>query len=86
MLSEALEIAGAIPSALMTMIITGEKSGTLGKMFHDAAEVIDTKVNMALDAMTRLFEPALIVIMGVVVTFIAIGFYQMYVTALGSIF
>ena len=86
MLSEALEIAGAIPSALMTMITTGEKSGTLGKMFHDAAEVIDTKVNMTLDAMTRLFEPALIVIMGVVVAFIAIGFYQMYVTALGSMF
>ena len=85
-LSEAFEMTGAIPSALMTMIATGEKSGTLGKMFKDAAEVIDKKVNMALEALTRLFEPTLIIIMGIAVGIIAIGFYQMYFAMLGSMF
>ena len=85
-LSEAFEMTGAIPSALMTMISTGEKSGTLGKMFNDAAEVIDKKVNMALDALTRLFEPTLIIIMGIAVGIIAVGFYQMYFAMLGSMF
>ncbi len=85
-LSESFEITGAIPSALMTMIATGEKSGTLGKMFKDAADVIDKKVDMALEALTKMFEPTLIVIMGIVVGFVALGFYQMYMTALGSLF
>lgn len=85
-LSEAFNVTGAIPSALITMIATGEKSGTLGKMFRDSADVIDKKVNMALEAMTRLFEPTLIVIMGIAVAFIAVGFYQMYFAMLGSLF
>ena len=82
-LSEAFQRTGAIPGALMTMIATGEKSGTLGKMFHDAA---DKKVDMALDAMTKLFEPALIVIMGGIVLFIAAAFYQMYFGMLNTLF
>ncbi len=85
-LSEAFQRTGAIPGALMTMIATGEKSGTLGKMFHDAADVIDKKVDMALDAMTKLFEPALIVIMGGIVLFIAAAFYQMYFGMLNTLF
>ena len=68
------------------MIATGEKSGTLGKMLHDAAEVIDKKVDMALEAMTKMFEPTVIVIMGGVVLFIAVAFYQMYIGMLGSLF
>lgn len=85
-LSEAFGWSQAIPPALLTMISTGEKSGTLGKMFHDAAEVIDKKVDMALEAMTKLFEPAVIVIMGGAVLFIAVGFYQLYYSMLGSLF
>ena len=68
------------------MIATGEKSGTLGKMLHDAAEVIDKKVDMALEAMTKMFEPTVIVIMGGVVLFVAVAFYQMYIGMLGTLF
>lgn len=85
-LSDAFNITGVTPSALTPMIATGEKSGTLGKMLHDAAEVIDKKVDMALDTMVKLFEPTVIVIMGIAVGFIALGFYQMYIAALGSLF
>ena len=84
-LTEAFQRARAIPGALMTMIATGEKSGTLGKMLHDAAEVLDKKVDMALEALTKLFEPAVILIMGGVVLFIALAFYQMYAGMLGSL-
>lgn len=68
------------------MISAGEKSGTLGKMFHDCAEVIDKKVDLALEGMTRLFEPTVIIIMGIAVLFIMIAFVQAYVGMLGSIF
>ncbi len=85
-LTEAFQMTDAIPHALLTMIATGEKSGTLGKMLHDAAEVIDKKVDMALEAMTKMFEPTIIVVMGGVVLFIAVAFYQMYVGMLGTLF
>ncbi len=85
-LTESFQCTDAIPHALLTMIATGEKSGTLGKMFHDAAEVIDKKVDMALEAMTKMFEPLLIVILGGVILFVAIAFYQMYIGMLGTLF
>ena len=85
-LSEAFRKTGAIPSSLLSMISAGEKSGTLGKMFKDAADVIDKKVDMALEAMTRLFEPTVIIIIAVGVLFLAIAFYQAYFGMLNSLF
>ena len=85
-LTEAFYQTGAIPNALMTMVATGEKSGTLGKMLHDAADVLDKRVDMALDALTKLFGPTVIVILGGVVLFIAVAFYQMYAGMLSSLF
>ena len=78
--------ANVMPPALNSMISAGEKSGTLGKMFHDCAEVIDKKVDMVLEALTRLFEPTVIVIMGGAVLLIAIALYQAYIGMLGSLF
>lgn len=85
-LTQSFNCSDAIPPAILTMIATGETSGTLGKMFHDAAEVIDKKVDMALEAMTKMFEPLLIVILGGVILFVAIAFYQMYIGMLGTLF
>lgn len=85
-LTEAFQRTLVIPQELVSMISAGEKSGTLGKMFHDCADVIDKKVDMALEAMTKLFEPAVILIMGGAVLFIAIAFFQAYAGMLGSLF
>ena len=85
-LTEAFQTTDVVPHALLTMIATGEKSGTLAKMLHDAADVVDKKVDMALEAMTKMFEPTVIVIMGGVVLFVAVAFYQMYIGMLGTLF
>lgn len=85
-LSEAFNMTGVLPGALLTMISTGEKSGSLGKMLHDVVGVIDKKIDAVLDTLTRLFEPAMIVIMGGVVLFVAVAFYQMYFGMLGTLF
>lgn len=85
-LTEAFQRTLVIPQELVSMISAGEKSGTLGKMFHDCANVIDKKVDMALEALTKLFEPAVILIMGGAVLFIAIAFMQAYFGMLGSLF
>lgn len=85
-LSEAFTATGVLPGALMTMITTGEKSGNLGKMLGDVVDIIDRKIDMVLETLTRLFEPALIVIMGIFVLIIAVAFYQLYFGMIGSIF
>ena len=85
-LTEAFQKTHAIPNAFISMISAGETSGSLGKMFHDAADVIDKKVDMALEAMTRLFEPTVIVILGGVILIVAVAFYQAYFGMLNSLF
>ena len=85
-LTEAFQRTLVIPQELVSMISAGEKSGTLGKMFHDCANVIDKKVDMALEALTKLFEPAVILIMGGAALFIALAFMQAYFGMLGSLF
>ena len=85
-LSDALQWSKAIPGNLISMISAGEKSGTLGKMFKDASEVIDKKVDMTLEALSRLFEPTVIIILGIVVAIIVFAYMQMYSGMLGSLF
>lgn len=85
-LTEAFQRSRAVPDTLMSMISAGETSGSLGKMLRDAAIAIDRKVDMALETLTRLFEPTVIIIMGIAVLFIAIAFYQAYFGMLGSLF
>ena len=85
-LTESFQLSQLIPGALMTMIATGEKSGTLGKMLKDAADVVEKKLDLALEALLKMFEPAIIIIMGGFVLFIAVAFYQLYASMLGSIF
>ncbi len=83
-LTEAFDRTNVIPSALLSMISTGEQAGGLGKMFRECAEVIDKKVDMALEAMTRLFEPAVILLIGGFVLFVAVALMQAYASLLGS--
>jgi type IV pilus assembly protein PilC len=84
-LTDAFQKTKAIPDSLISMISAGEKSGTLCKMFKDAADVIDKKVDITLAALTRLFEPTIMVILGIVVLIIAVAFIQIYTGMLGSL-
>ena len=51
-------------------------------MFRDIAVAIDKKLDMVTDALAKAFEPALTVIIGLVVAYIAIAMLQLY----GSMF
>lgn len=85
-LALSFKMANALPYAFITMISAGEESGSLGKMFHDISEVIDKKIDMVLNTMARLFEPTVIIILGGVVLFIALAFYQTYIASLMQLF
>lgn len=85
-LSESLQWTKAIPNTILSMISAGEKSGTLGKMLKDASNVIDKKVDMILNTIARLFEPTIIIILGIFILIIAVAFLQIYNGMLGTLF
>lgn len=84
-LSNAMSISNLLPGALVTMISAGEKAGNLSKMLEDCLEVIDKKIDMVLQALTKAFEPMMIITLGIVILIVAIAFMQMYLAMIQSI-
>ena len=85
-LVDALNSSQVVPSALLSMIAAGEKSGTLGKMLKEVVDVIDKKIDFVLEALSKAFEPMMIIVMGVCVGIFLMAFMQMYVASLTSLF
>lgn len=74
-LSDAFRISKILDMSFMSMVTSGEKSGEIGKMLNQIADIFDQRVNMTVDALARAFEPALIIIIGIVVLIILLAFY-----------
>ena len=64
---------GLFPSAARQMFRVGEETGTLDTQLQTAAEFYDRELDVKLKRFTALFEPAVIILMGVVVGFVAIA-------------
>ena len=58
---------------LENMILLGEESGTLDDMLLKTADFYEEEVDRAVDALTALIEPAIIIILGGVVAFIVLS-------------
>ncbi len=72
-LGNALEGSMEIPSLAVQMIKVGEESGQLEKMLEKSAELFEKETQSTITALTALLEPAIILIMGVVVGFIVLS-------------
>jgi hypothetical protein len=57
------------------MITVGEQTGALPQMLNSVAEFFEEDVATALTASLALIEPAILIIMGIVVVFILISLY-----------
>lgn len=66
-LSAPLVAAGCFPSVMTGLIQVGEESGGLPEMLEHVADAFDAEVDQAVDTVTALLEPALIVGMAGVV-------------------
>ena len=64
---------GLFPGAARQMFRVGEETGTLDAQLDDAAAFYDRELDVKLKRFTSLFEPAVIIFMGVVVGFVAIA-------------
>lgn len=72
-LRAALEAAGYFPPMLLHMVASGESSGTLDNMLEKVAVYQQTEVERIVTTLVRLFEPAMLVVMAVLVMFIVMA-------------
>jgi type IV pilus assembly protein PilC len=74
-LAESLTKTGVFPDLAAEMITVGEQTGALPAMLNSVAEFFEEDVATALSAALALIEPAILIVMGVVVVFILISLY-----------
>ncbi len=74
-LAESLTRTKVFPGLASEMITVGEQTGALPQMLNSVAEFFEEDVATALAAALALIEPAILVVMGVVVVFILISLY-----------
>jgi type IV pilus assembly protein PilC len=74
-LAESLTQTGIFPDLAAEMIAVGEQTGALPQMLNSVADFFEEDVATALTAALALIEPAILIIMGIVVVFILISLY-----------
>ena len=82
-LAESLSKTAVFPSLATEMIAVGEQTGALPAMLNSVSEFFEEDVATALTAALALIEPAILIIMGIVVVFILISLY-LPIFSLGS--
>lgn len=71
-----LRASGQFPPILTHMIAVGEKTGELEQMLNVVSDAYDSQVDTAIKSMTRLLEPLMIGVMGVVIGIVALSIFM----------
>jgi type IV pilus assembly protein PilC len=74
-LSEPLKAAAVFPPMVVHMIHVGESTGALDQMLGKVADFYDDEVDTAVGALMSLLEPAMIVILGVIIGGLVVALY-----------
>jgi type IV pilus assembly protein PilC len=74
-LSRSMEQTGVFPELSIEMMEVGESTGALPGMLTSVAEFYEEDVQNALTAAMSLIEPAILIVMGVVVGFVLVSLY-----------
>jgi type IV pilus assembly protein PilC len=83
-LQRAMEATGLFPNMVNQMIAVGEESGSLDEMSAKVATFYEAEVDNAVDAMSSLMEPLIMVVLGVLVGGLVIAMY-LPIFKLGSV-
>jgi type IV pilus assembly protein PilC len=83
-LASSLDRTSVFPELSIEMIEVGESTGALPQMLNSVAEFFEEDVQTQLGAIMSLIEPAILIVMGVVVVVILIALY-MPIFSLGNI-
>jgi type IV pilus assembly protein PilC len=83
-LGASLSARGVFPEVAITMIEVGESSGALQEMLTSVADFFDEEIDTQLGRFITIVEPALLVVMGIVIAGLLIALY-MPLLQLGSV-
>jgi type IV pilus assembly protein PilC len=71
----AMRQTNLFPNMVVQMVSIGEESGALDKMLFKIAEFYEQEVNNAVDALSSLLEPFIMIVIGLLVGSMVIGMY-----------
>ncbi len=74
-LQRAMESTGLFPNMVVQMIAVGEEAGSLDAMAAKVADFYELEVDTAVDSLSSLLEPMIMVILGVLVGGLVIAMY-----------
>jgi len=74
-LQASMRDTGLFPNMVVQMVAIGEESGSIDTMLGKVADWYEEEVDVAVDALTSLLEPAIMAFLGVVIGGIVIGMY-----------
>lgn len=73
---DPMKETGIFPAMVVQMVGVGEKTGQLGGMLLKVADFYDEEVDAAIDAVTSMMEPLIMVFLGGAVGFLMIAMYM----------
>lgn len=82
---QAIEESGMFPPMAIDMAKVGEATGALDEMLANVATFFDERIEVRLQRILALVEPAMLVFMGVVVAVILLSLYLPLFAALGQV-
>lgn len=82
--SRPLAETGLFPGAARQMFKVGEETGTLDAQLKAASEYFDSELGQRITRFTNLFEPAMIIFVGVIVGFVAMALVSAMYGVLGE--
>ena len=71
----AMKQVNLFPHMVVQMVAIGEEAGALDTMLYKVAEFYEQEVNNAVDALSSLLEPLIMIILGVIVGSMVVGMY-----------
>ena len=80
----AMKTTNAFPDMVSQMVMIGEESGDLDGMLSKVADIYEQQVDDAVDGLTSLLEPMIMVVLGVIVGGLIVAMY-LPIFALGSV-
>ncbi|MCS6194105.1 type II secretion system F family protein [Shewanella baltica] len=71
----AMQTTGLFPDMLVQMVMIGEESGSLDNMLNKVANIYEMQVDDAVDGLSSLIEPVMMVVIGTLVGSLIVGMY-----------
>jgi type IV pilus assembly protein PilC len=84
-IAEPLKDTGVFPPMVIQMIAVGEKTGDLSGMLSKISDFYKEEVDGAVDALTSIIEPIMILVLGVVIGGLVIAMYMPIFNMIGVI-